>query len=111
MGEQEGLSTIAIRLGAFQSYSVLNDQPKFSMLINSWLSQPDAMQLFEKCIDAPFHLKFAIVHGVSRNTLNRMDIHSTCQLLGYHPKDNFFEAQQDFKSLNITSRLCAHNLQ
>jgi uronate dehydrogenase len=81
------------------------------MLINSWFSQSDAMQLFERCIDASFHLKFAIVHGLSRNIFNRMDINSTRQLLNYDPQDDFFQAQESFKSLNITDGLRTFSLQ
>ena len=86
MGEQEGLSTIAIRIGAFQPYSFLKDESSIRYMI-SWLSEPEAMQLFERCIEAPLDLKFAIVHGLSRNTFNRMDINSTRELLGYDPQD------------------------
>jgi uronate dehydrogenase len=109
MGEQEGLSTIAIRIGAYLPYSMLKDESSVTFM-NNWLSQPDAIQLFERCIDAPLDLKFAIVHGLSRNIFNRMDINSTCELLGYDPQDNFFEAQEIFKPLNITKRLRAHSI-
>lgn len=110
MGEQEGLSTIAIRIGAFQPYSILKDESSGAFM-NSWLSQPDAVHLFERCIDAPFDLKFAIVHGLSRNIFNRMDINSTSELLGYDPQDNFFDAQKSFKPLNITNRIETYSLQ
>ncbi|CAF1445565.1 unnamed protein product, partial [Rotaria sordida] len=105
MSEQEELSTIAIRIGSYLPYSVLKDESRSATLMNSWLSQPDAVHLFERCIDAPLTVKFAIVHGLSRNTFNRMDINSTCELLGYDPQDNFFEAHESFKPLNITNRL------
>ena len=71
---------------------------------------PDTVRLFERCIDAPFDFKFAIVHGLLRNVFNRMDINSTRQLLGYDPQDNFFETQESFKALNITNRLRMHSL-
>ncbi len=111
MGEQEGLSTIAIRIGSFLPYSSLNDESKTGSLLDAWLSQPDAVQLFERCIDASPNLKFAIVHGLSSNTFNRMDINSTRALLGYDPQDNFYEAHENYKPLNIKKRLRAHNLQ
>ncbi|CAF1500703.1 unnamed protein product, partial [Adineta ricciae] len=65
MGEQEGLSTIAIRIGAYLPYSFLNNQSRGVSCMDSWLSEPDAIHLFERCIDAPPALKFAIVHGLS----------------------------------------------
>jgi len=111
MGEQEGLSIIAIRIDAFQPQSSLNDESKIGALLNAWLSQLDGVQLFERCIDASPDLKFAIVHGLSSNTFNRMDINSTRALLGYDPQDNFYEAHENYKSLNIKKRLRAHNVQ
>jgi len=111
MGEQEGVSTIAIRIGSFQPYLSLKDESRTGILLDAWLSPPDAVQLFEKCIDAPRDLKFAIVHGLSNNTFNRMDINSTRALLGYDPQDNFFEAHENYKPLNITQTLLAHNVQ
>lgn len=111
MGEHEGLPSIAIRIGAYQPYKSLKDESKTGLLLNAWLSEPDAVQLFEKCIDAPLTLKFAIVHGLSRNIFNRMDINSTRQLLGYDPQDNFFESQESYKPLKVTETLLAHNVQ
>ena len=111
MGEQEGLPTIAIRIGAYQPHKSLEDSSKTGLIMNAWLSERDAVQLFEKCIDAPLNLKFAIVHGLSKNIFNRMEINSTRQLLGYDPQDNFFESHADFKSLTITETLLAHNVQ
>ncbi|CAF1359944.1 unnamed protein product [Didymodactylos carnosus] len=110
MGEQEGLSTIAIRIGAFQPYSSLKDDSKTGLLLDAWLSQPDAVQLFEKCIDAPANLKFAIVHGLSNNTFKRMDVNSTRVLLGYDPQDNFYEAHENYEPLNIRKTLRLRNM-
>ncbi len=110
MGEQEGLSTIAIRIGAFQPVSILKDQSRCAPFMTIWFSHHDAIQLFERCIDAPLHLKFAIVHGASRNTFSRMDIKSTCQLLGYDPQNNYFEEHDNFKPLNITKELRLYSL-
>lgn len=111
MGEQEGLSTIVVRIGAYQSYSYLDSGIGSIALMDSWLSEPDAVQLFEKCIDASVDIKFAIVHGLSRNTFNRMDINSTCELLNYKPQDNFLDLQENFKDLNVTNRVITHNMQ
>jgi len=111
MGEHEGLPTIAVRIGTFNPYSNVKDLSKAGGLMITWLSQPDAIQLFEKCIDAPLSLKFAIVHGASRNTFNRVDIDSTRELLGYDPQDNFYETQEDFKAFNIANILVAYNIQ
>ncbi len=111
MGEHEGLPSIAVRIGAYQPYTSLKDEKITGLLMNAWLSEPDAVQLFERCIEAPLNLKFAIVHGLSRNIFNRMDINSTRQLLGYDPQDNFFDSHDSFKPLNVTLVLLAHNVQ
>ena len=110
MGEKEGVPSIAIRIGAFQPHSAAKGKDAINMM-DGWLSERDALQLFERCIDAPEDLKFAIVHGLSNNTFNRMDIESTRQLLGYEPVDNFFEESEVFKHLNMSEELAAHNVE
>jgi hypothetical protein len=111
MAEQEGLPSIAVRIGAYQPNSSTHNESMNGLMMNAWLSERDCVQLFERCIDAPANLKFAIVHGLSRNTFNRMDIESTRQLLGYEPQDNYFEEAEKFKDLKTTETLLAHNVQ
>jgi hypothetical protein len=110
MGEKEGVPSIAVRIGAFQSPASAQKKDSMNMM-DSWLSERDCVQLLERCIDAPEDLKFAIVHGLSRNTFNRMDIESTRQLLGYDPQDNFFEESKLFKHLSMSDELSGHNVQ
>ncbi|CAF0858694.1 unnamed protein product [Rotaria sordida] len=109
MGEKEGVPSIAVRIGAFQSHSTAQNKDSISMM-DAWLSQRDCLQLLERCIDAPEDLKFALVHGLSRNTFNRMDIESTRQLLGYEPQDDFFEQSELFKNFNMSDELAEHNV-
>jgi hypothetical protein len=109
MGEKEGVPSIAVRIGAFQPHASAKTKDSISMM-DAWISQRDCLQLLERCIDAPENLKFAIVHGLSRNTFNRMDIESTRQLLGYDPQDNFFEESEIFKELNLSDELAGHNV-
>lgn len=110
MAEKEGVPSIAVRIGAFQPISSAQKKDSISMM-DGWLSERDGVQLFERCIDAPENLKFAIVHGLSNNTFNRMDIQSTRDLLGYEPIDNFFDECEVFKKLNMSEELVAHNVQ
>jgi uronate dehydrogenase len=110
MGEKEGVSSIAVRIGAFQPPSFVQNKDSL-WLMDSWLSERDCVQLFERCIDAPEDLKFAIVHGLSRNTFNRMEIESTRQLLGYDPQDNFFEESEIFNKISMTDELPGHNVE
>ncbi|CAF0887452.1 unnamed protein product [Adineta ricciae] len=109
MGEKEGVPSIAIRIGAFQEHAAAQSKDAINMM-DAWISQRDCVQLLERCIDAPEDLKFAIVHGLSRNTFNRMDIDSTRRLLGYDPQDNFFEESEAFRKLNMTDELAGHNV-
>ncbi|UJR28130.1 hypothetical protein I4U23_009386 [Adineta vaga] len=110
MGEKEGVPSIAIRIGAFQDHSAARSKDSIDMM-DAWLSQRDCVQLLERCIDAPEDLKFAIVHGLSNNTFNRMEIDSTRRLLGYDPQDNFFEESEAFKHLSMTDELAGHNVE
>ncbi|CAF2731034.1 unnamed protein product [Rotaria sp. Silwood2] len=65
MSEKEGVPSIAVYVGAFQPHSTAQNKDSIN-------------------------LKFGIVHGLSRNIFNRMDIESTRQLLSYELQDNFF---------------------
>ncbi|CAF1171683.1 unnamed protein product [Adineta steineri] len=111
MGEQEGVSAIAVRVGSFKPHFAAQDESKHGAMMDAWLSERDACQLFERCIDAPETIRFAIVHGLSNNTFNCMDIQSTKDLLGYKPQDNFFEEAEKFRSLKISQNILGHNVQ
>lgn len=109
MGEKEGVPSIAVRIGAFQPYDAAKNKDSISMM-DAWISERDCLQLLERCIDAPEDLKFAVVHGLSGNTFNRMEIESTRKLLGYEPQDNFFDESEAFKKLNMSEELVGHNV-
>ncbi|CAF4195085.1 unnamed protein product [Adineta steineri] len=111
MGEQEGVSAIAIRIGAFKPNSAAQVEYEHCWMMDAWLSPRDACQLFERCIDAPETIRFAIAHGLSNNTFNCMDIQSTKDLLGYEPQDNFFEEAPNFRALKIGETMRGHNVQ
>jgi NAD(P)-dependent dehydrogenase (short-subunit alcohol dehydrogenase family) len=86
MAEKEGLSVIAIRIGAFQPGETAEKDDELWML-DAWVSQRDLYQLIERAIDAP-DVTFAIVHGLSDNRFKRLDISSARDLLGYAPVDD-----------------------
>ncbi len=67
--KKEGVPSIAVRIGAFQSPSSAKSKDSVYMM-DAWLSERDCVHLLERCIDAPEDLKFAILHGLSRNTFN-----------------------------------------
>src|SRR6185503_19452069 len=62
MAEQEGLSVIALRIGAFQPIETARQESGIGML-DAWVSQRDLNQLIERCIDVE-SIKFAILHGL-----------------------------------------------
>jgi NAD+ dependent glucose-6-phosphate dehydrogenase len=82
--DQYDISFIALRIG----WVMTPDDPTFSPpALSLWLSHRDAAQLIEKSIDAPPSVGFAIVYGMSRNSLRIWDIETTRAILGYEPQD------------------------
>ncbi|MBM3459801.1 MAG: NAD(P)-dependent oxidoreductase [Armatimonadetes bacterium] len=86
---REGLSCIAIRIGAFGAPERLTESND-SRLLSLWVSHDDLSQLLYRCVEAPDSVRHLIVHGVSDNQLKRMDISNAREILGYEPKDNAF---------------------
>jgi nucleoside-diphosphate-sugar epimerase len=89
-GSREGLSCIAVRIGAFGTPERLADCDD-SRLLTLWISHDDLSHLLERCIEAPDDVRFLIVQGVSDNQLKRMDITNAREILGYQPRDNAFQ--------------------
>lgn len=83
----EGLSSIAIRIGAYEAPWV-REAPEPSWL-RAFVSPRDMNQLLVRAIEAP-GVDFAIVHGVSNNRVQRLDLTATRVLLGYEPQDDGF---------------------
>lgn len=93
----EGLSCIAIRIGAYDLNSDpshwLRQNPDLSNLI-AYVSPRDLNQLLTRCVETP-DIQFAIVYGLSNNRFKRGDISSARHLLGYEPEDDAFEIFQE----------------
>ncbi len=102
MAEQEGLSAIAIRIGAFQPVERAKD-PKSMGLMDAFVSRRDLNQLIERCIDSP-DIRFAIVHGISDNAFKRLDLSDTCQRTGYAPQDDLTEYNPKTRALHLDQR-------
>ena len=99
MAEKEGLSAIAIRIGAFQPESAA-EKPGSLKMLDAWVSHRDLNQLIQKSIDAE-NVQFAIVHGLSDNRFKRMDLSDTRTLLGYEPQDDLTEENPKLKKLHL----------
>lgn len=107
MATQEGLSTIAIRIGGFQPHESIRGETGISML-DAWVSRRDLNQLFEKSIDAE-NLQFAIFHGLSDNRFKRLDISDARELVGYAPEDDATRVNVELKPLHLDERVNSHN--
>ncbi len=108
LSTQKGIAFLALRIGAFQP----SDAPaKGGSMANAdgFVSRRDLQQLIELCLDDQ-KLQFAIFQALSGNTFNRMDISDATELLGYTPKDDFFESHPELQETGISTEVRAHNL-
>ena len=88
MSGQEGISFIALRIGAFQPLETARD-PHQVVFADSFVSHRDLNQLIQRCVDADDNLRFAVFHGLSNNRFKRLDISDARALVGYEPQDDF----------------------
>jgi UDP-glucose 4-epimerase len=108
MAEQEGLSVIALRIGAYLPSSAVQ-HPDGIAGGEMFISPRDMNQILDKCIEVP-NLQWALFHALSDNRFKRLDITDARELLGYAPQDDFAELYPVFKSLNLQDRLHNANL-
>jgi NAD(P)-dependent dehydrogenase (short-subunit alcohol dehydrogenase family) len=109
MAEQEGLSVIAIRIGAFQPIEAAESEDSIGMM-DAFLSHRDMNQLLVRCIEAE-NIRFAILHGLSENRFKRLDISTARTLVGYEPQDDFTEIHPPLRELNLTAKVSAHSME
>ena len=107
MAEKEGLSVIALRIGAFQPLEAARDEKGIGML-DAFVSQRDLNQLIERCIDVE-NLQFAIFHGLSNNRFKRLDISDARELVGYAPVDDATQLNPQLAALNLDEKLSSHS--
>ncbi|HEX8680606.1 MAG TPA: NAD(P)-dependent oxidoreductase [Chthoniobacterales bacterium] len=105
--EKEGLSVIALRIGAFQPRETAHD-PENVGLMDAFVSRRDLNQLIERCIDAE-HLQFAIFNGLSDNRFKRLDISDARELVGYEPEDDFAEENPTLERTGVADDVRAHS--
>ena len=97
MAEQEGLSVIALRIGAFQPTEKVRDENMVS-LHDAFVSRGDLHQLIVRCIEVE-NLRFAILHGLSNNRFKRLDISDARFLVGYDPQDDLTQEQPQLRQV------------
>ena len=103
MAEQEGVSAIALRIGAFQPLEAARDEKALGML-DSFVSHRDLDQLIHRCIDVE-NLQFAVLHGLSDNRFKRLDISDARELVGYAPQDDASEENVQTRDLHLRDKL------
>jgi uronate dehydrogenase len=108
LAEQEGMSVIALRIGAFQTLEKAREKESLPY-IDSFLSQRDLNQLICRAIDVE-KVRFAIVHCLSGNRFERLDISSARELLGYEPQDDFTNEHPGLKDLHLSEQIRTDNL-
>ena len=79
--DQYEISTIAIRLGAV----LPDDRPQIRRHYPGFLSQSDCLQMIDKCLGAPDHLKFEIFNAISENKYRWRSTEHTKKVLGWQP--------------------------
>jgi nucleoside-diphosphate-sugar epimerase len=82
---QHGVSAIVIRIGAYKSVE-RGRLDQGAHLVNSFVSKNDLIQLMHRSIEIE-DLPFAILHAVSDNRFQRLDLTDTRDLIGYEPLD------------------------
>lgn len=96
MAEQEGLSVLALRIGAFQPPETAAGELG-AIILDHFVSHRDLCRLIECCIDADDTLRWAILHGLSENRYKRLDLSDTRRLVGYHPQDDAADLNADLR--------------
>lgn len=76
-----GMSVLCIRLGAV----LPSDRPELLRHFPGYLSQADAVQMVDKCLDAPMSLKFDIFDAISDNRVRWRDTSHAKEVLGWQP--------------------------
>jgi len=107
MAEQEGLSVIALRIGAFHPIRVAQ-KSKNAALLDAFVSDRDLHQLIVRCIDDE-RLRFAIFHGLSDNRYKRLDITDAREAVGYAPMDDLAAENPQFKKTALAKKQLSHN--
>lgn len=107
MASQHGLSAICIRIGNFQPRTQARKSQSLHMM-DAFVSHRDLNQLIHCCIDDD-RLGFAIVHGLSNNRFNRMNIAETRELVGYCPEDDFTVEHPELKKLSLREEVLPHS--
>lgn len=104
--EQEGMSVIALRIGAFQPLAKAADANS-AALLDAFVSRRDLNQLIVRCVDNET-LRFAVFHGLSNNRYKRLDLSDARALVGYEPQDDLAAENPQFKHTALVDKPLTH---
>ena len=107
MATQQGLSVIAVRICGFHPRENAAD-PDMLGLADGFVSARDLNQLLRLAINDR-RLQFAILHGISDNAFNRLDVTDTAELTGYAPQDDFLAENPATADLSLRETLMRHD--
>lgn len=94
--EAYGLTFIALRLGWIQDGGNVPQTLPDEWNRQLWLSNEDALQLFECAVEADLEdCPFLIVNGMSNNSGMRWDLSTAAEWLGYQPEDDAYTVIDD----------------
>lgn len=105
--EQEGVSVIAVRIGACLPAPAVAKDDAVGVL-DAFLSRDDLVDLLMRAIDDR-SLRWAVIHALSDNRFKRLDISTARDLLGYTPAADAFRLQPGTRSLDLEHKILAHN--
>lgn len=108
MAEQEGLSVIALRIGAFQplEHAVLDEGVS---MMDMFVSHQDLNTLIERCIDDE-KLQWAVFQALSNNRFKRLDISDARELVGFEPQDDLTELNPRLRELHLNQTVQKGNV-
>lgn len=86
--EQEGLSFIVLRIGAYQQPAALSGVPD-NWTLDEYCAPDDLSDLLKLCVDDE-EIRFEIFNAVSDNRFNRLDVSKARERLGYKPAYDAF---------------------
>ena len=105
--EKEDVSSIALRIGAFQPIETAQDESNIGLL-DAFVSQRDLNQLIIRCIDAE-HIQWAVFNGLSNNRFKRLDLSDARELVGYEPQDDLAEENPQLEPTELAEDVRAHS--
>lgn len=108
LAEQEGLSVIALRIGACLPVAAVGE-PEAVGVLDTWIAEDDLVDLLMRAIDDR-SLRWAVLHAVSDNRFKRLDISTARELLGFSPAADAFHERRGIAARSLGPQVLAHNV-